>query len=1582
MNTSAPISNQNTVKVDDYFQNSESGRMDDSGYIQNFEEYYDAKKSAIYAAGGDFTNSKGSFQVADGKNLGALYDLNNTRDYLSLNLAVYNETRRELNEMLFEINFQKAQISDAKKSKKPSQIETALKSISLRDEMYNQGVSSIMSKIQTYNQAVLNNRNAEIDEEASEWHDSLPFCDDEDWRAEEKKKITDEFNAAMQESYSQLNKAVNQKGLAGLNGDFSTRATDAFNGLNTGLYQNDGSGDYIDVPSLRKSIDELKKKLTNILNVQRHILASREVKADAGNLIFEASNEVKGSDSKAKAYQQLFEKEAGRTMSVFNTQSTNLIAIAKLTNQSRYMQKQIDKLNSAGYQFLHFMGSFLQVAALVVAIVGAIFSWTGIGAVLTVAAISAAAALSKWGASKIADIQDDVQDPSNTRIIDNKALDKAKDKSKESQMEAVENRIIANIDSKYQDRIDDGYKAMDYAAIGLEYKALSGVQNAIRLLNEAKKMKANLNNLVFSAHTGLRGINSPAILNSVLESHFEIKKTEFQFTVANQQDIVDAFNMKHAQEIQMDNATRIMGISLGLAVVSAALGAGIGYGVSKAFEIGAEAAVSAGISIGFALGQGIGTGIADLYNNKWSDTAAYGINYSGSIGKIRAHYMEQSVNTTVDKVTNDAKSTKAKNREAAILGKAEQLENEALANLAANGIADAGDGYSTINTETVKRSLAMLNIAADVRALIAAMHETKNEIANMFSAVSANTPNTISAINRSNLQKNLQISNYIKQHLQEQITVSKRAHEADKAVTSAYWKIGVTAVVAGACLGIGAAGVGVVASLTTAIVGAANIITDLVTNAAYANKGNGQIRAPQGKQKSPDLQNKSALEQIDSMETGRDFDMSMTENLGGGRIGINSGNLTIMENQTFTNMRVAIMISDARRALSDIQNTIAAAYGSSTASASDAASRLVSNKQTFLLQGLQVKLQAMQHYIERQNQKADYTRAIWQKSFDLGMAAVQIAVGTVSDLKQNKIDKMITDPVTEDNKTAPLSEAERTEVEKLADSKKSLAIASVAISIVNTLADTLIGAIYDSGRRGKEISERISKDAKTFEDNNKVGSSSNNVSSKEIDGAAQDIITDETEKEALFSGDAELLKETTEINYRTSQEIAQSIMNLIKSGADGYKTLKSNKVLAKLIEYSKARTELKRNEDEAYKRLGSISVDLAKKYKDSVNIFKAAEAEYSHTANAQTQAKLLMAYADMIAAISEIEIQLASLEQSLASLQAKKDASERILKESDKDSDAPIFNNPDFEQLRTEDQVKQNIDAIRKEIKAAISAKAKLETAKTKEQIAAVTAEMLPHEAALAAALTDLPNTVVNSRLMASVAENLAPIDFKAQIEAKEKVALKEISLDDIKDPDMLQQIYQDLYINNFVPARETKQAAALLKNLIMKKLKGEDLSQEELVKAKNAIEKLGTFASKENMQLITPMIEALAAKGPVSVSDSGRLNILRGEAEQVEGTARQSIKSFNKLSGKIDSKVKSLGRKGGLTPINEAMLAIPVSAASAGTDENDTADLSDLFVEIDGKLAVTDKLNKVLQNQLELLSSLLAEAEKEAAYA
>lgn len=1293
------------------------------------------------------------------------------------------------------------------------------------------GTTILAKKIQEHNDAVFKS----MQEEAEDCMDSIGdsfenFFTSGGNQEEQLDKMRDANRAyrdTMEETIKSLNKLIGGA-YDGINDKDDIKGDKLFSDLlnpdNFISYDDQG---YIDINKTKSWILSLRGPLTGMLNKDRALFADMSHRKDNRDIIYAAFTEKEPTANKWKSLKGGIDADANHTLFLFDFISSQTLAKQKLDNQVIYLNYQIKKLEeSSVLQTLANVFTALAVALALAATVVTAGLGVGLAAGLLALAAAGAGAASAGlniGAAEVGDAVEDKYDPS----LDTSKLPNGFDRT--NTMESLESRmagILGDVNFDLMDYQADGYVSINTGKLSDITKKLGGIQNAIRAIEKAREQKVANAQVVARTLSGLGAPKDIDEIRGAMEISLSGWSTHFQAISSNLGELRDAHNWENQQAVALSNAWIQFGISMGLAVVSAAVGAGIG-GV-------------AGAGIGFALGQAVGSSFAE-----------YGVSI-GLFGNDTAYGMSD-YDPEIELLKQGG--SKATSKEFA--DRLNEIEIQIYKETIKNGLTSIGDGYVGLNSDKLagleKSMLNLMNTAINVETMRNMRAKLANTVMSVFGGAAPESSS--SELLTAHYENSLQTMGQLKQLLSEKSEVHNRIIDAEKAEDFALVKFVVVSAIAGAMLVAGTA----VSSLTYLIFSIGNtllslssLVTSIVKSALESRHDFGELASYANRE--ADEARKATkegniIDRLDQMEANLFLDGSLIQEIGGGRWGINSGQMGVFSQKLDQIFRIRDAIAQSRKLLADMRAEVARAVGG-IGSVNVLNNLDTVNFQTNAIaqQVLQNQMEALGMVIQRHNKMNMAEQQIWLNAVKAAITVASAIIGAVRANNSDKMAEIKTNLKPENNKGQQPS-PDQPEVKayyRLSSANSALSYYQSALGISNVLTDLIFNLIMQAqASSDSSASEGKTTGVKAEKEEKKKDSSNINTYGEGLDRMEQATLALQ-----LSKGDIALKLQNMQLSGQFSQQVFNTANNLIRTLIDTATSVleseKQNKDPASMPEFNKLAKEVEDKRGEAGRAAGAAAQANA-----AFNAATLRADKFQKEAEQSPNASNLHAYLDAV-------------ESQVNAADKTAQASEKVLSANENLSDSVAK----LGVKKKEDKdLGRQIKGLRSKIK-----ELKEELKKDAPNIAQVN----QLRSQLKAGVEQVDRSILTSQVQDQTAEALVSPDQAAGIRKEmdaelpaiiKKVAGKELKLDEIKDPKVLQDIYDKLYTDVFK----------------------KELSPQLQAAKKARIEAFNALRNETD-----PM------KKPALQADYAH-------AQGAEGKLRQKIKEYNRLVGKINERYKAL---------------------------------------------------------------------------
>ncbi|MFH1616998.1 MAG: hypothetical protein ABIB65_00245 [Candidatus Margulisiibacteriota bacterium] len=908
----------------------------------------------------------------------------------------------------------------------------------------------------------------------------------------------------------------------------------------------DKDGRYIDLPRTKDWIADLRSQLVGVLNVNRVAVDYFVTKENATKMIFEALSDLRSAKGNFDMAEEKVEEASGHALQIFDSISNLTLGKQKMENQVRYQNIQIKKFEENAW--LRITASAAMIGAAACALVGSIFTGgaTALAFLGAAAALGAISAGATYGAAEMANAVEDEYKPSSSTFNPSSIVRPKSGQSKGARigeaMQVTADDILEEIGFDQLDENKDGYLSINYDKLAKLTKQLQSVQNAIRMLVRVQKERASKARLISWALGGVRGGDGTDLKSSAIESILGQEMIMFNALTSNLQEISQAHNWERQQEQALKEARIKFGFNMLFAVASSLLGGMLGG--------------AAGALTGWAIGQAVGSAVAEYLCAK----GAFG---GGSYDM--QEYDPANYNPVKDMQKLKSKSIKK------IAESMARSELEIYKDLLKNGICSSGDGYWGIDSKAVgqlqRRLEKLLNAFTNIVCLREMKERMKDAINNAFGKT---TERSISDLNlvQAHIQTSLEVFTQIKSLLNEQITVHNRIRDAEKRFTMAQIQMGITAGLSASAYftsaftsitnGVIASAqiVGNILSITSSAMSLVNGVVNAVFMGISAYSGYGELGryvdkvdearkagSAEKEEKSKDVE---IMRKLDAMEAQVYFDGGVIEEIGGGRWGINTAIFSEFSDrlEAITNTRDGII--ESKKILQEIRAVLARVMGQAGPSVSMTAADLVSRTSLAVAQQiLEAQFEMMQTITQRHNAMTSAQLQMIKSIINSAIAAVQLVMDickAVDGAKMKDIQKAMARDMAANPGTQP-GESSIKELKQLQAQNIALSFSQLGVKAFSIVTNMTITYIFDAIE--EESSEKPSE--------GKVSKEKEKADSKGGDaelGASLDKLSSSTNALRSATGRISLDIQNVELAAQAAGDLVQGLGELVRFAAD------------------------------------------------------------------------------------------------------------------------------------------------------------------------------------------------------------------------------------------------------------------------------------------------------------------------------------------------------------------------------------------------------------------------------------------------
>ncbi len=1536
-----PKSNSNLDVLEyaeDSIYNLMNGLNPEDCYVKNKDGYYELKEDVL-----QFIMSR-------------IKSLNTIQVFIAMG------SKGNAIEMIYETMSGDYKDAEERARKVPEFLDLVLKNNKSISGSINNFVSEIFQKVLEDNQNVFTDRKNAAEDEAEEWHDYLPFCDDEEWLVEEMRNETLKFYNAMRKSLLSMKKVFNQVTISGIDptavekqnkiaeeaiskikppdikvveeddveGGASLGTTigilvEGIPGLGaalgaligglTGTKQRLSTDQLIDINVFKKELSDMKSRFNAPINAQRNQLASSKGRQEARNLVFETMSKIETGSTKMRAVEQVFEEEASQKTQSLDRMINAAIITAKLQNQAVKLNRKLEKMRTLEAKLTWFLKSFATVAAVVVAIVGLALSWTGVGLAIAVAAIGTLAALSALANAYLTaddEYSDDVSKDGHeeTAYAEGQTIDEALNRAQNA---------MGSINRSYIEDSSDGKKRINDDRIATKAAELASAQAGLRIISQSKNTAFSITGAVFSAMSGIKSIASVSPLyNAVYQTQMQDQTSIFNRLVSSLKEYETARNMEIAQSKALTDAWISTAITIGISWACAGIGAGIGTAIGTL--------ASTLFSVGYGLGQAAGQIIGEI---------------GSSTGWWGAEWSDSSLDKEYDNVDTDKFNMPDNVPETGLEASIDYVEAQIYSELFKEGTMDTGDGFMGVNNKKIMELQKRMAQIANVKAIFTLTNKLRQTLSN---SVVATMGGVVVSAEQNSLQTVQAQYNAAMQNLDHLQKINNKKTEMNNASRSAEKTISEAAIRGAVQVGVSVVGgalsaltaLSAVASIANALMGFINIGTDMAIALDNSQEGYGDINL-EDKEEAMNEEARRDNEKVEAalLEKARQeqtrnskFNKGIITDLGSGKIGVNSGYLSAA-NQRIRNLaRVQRAIAEMLEKQQETKNMVVRAMGGIAVSNAMTLRTSVNNVVWAMLKATQSSFSNLNVYVQRHNQIANYERQFYQALargvFDAVIAFYSVKQASnqhKSESVRHKMGMSRTSKQKLQDKTAVDRTTLETKERDAIEFRRKMFPVKLATQVVKEWLSVIAGAIYDNTSTGyterEEAQEQVNQTKAALRGDKGARGM-----------AAMDHMKSDSVASQFEMGEIYLDQEARRAGSRLKRALARNIENLPKSALDKVKmalsTYKETTQAARLNEVST------KKEDEIDKTLAQIQ-DIRRKEEHKM-VFGAqnlAQTEKAHETlkrsleqSGKPSSKILMELADYLEKSIDMMPKRREAAKNMKPLikKLKKQAKElrkirnKQIKLKQKKKEDLITTLVPKNKLQKDPlqgfipakEIDQKLTSLQEkyselkefETKLRGRAPAQLDPSQVQKL-----QRMLQGAQALSSkihAAMNVPQAQIEAAEASVKAETAMAVQKQIDNVLDQLAKDKGKELDKMK-PDELQSLYEDLYKKVFIPARETRQATLRLRNMVLARKRGKVLEPEQLKDITKFVDLLIGKTKDEYHKTVLRKLKYILLKSELTPDEKQSLHSSLNILEQVTAETMQKIMGFNRLVGQLN---------------------------------------------------------------------------------
>src|SRR3989338_5741437 len=783
-------------------------------------------------------------------------------------------------------------------------------------------------------------------------------------------------------------------------------------------------------------------------------------------------------------------------------------------------------------------------------------------------------------------------------------------------------------------RADENYKQLNTKAIAEMHAKLVAIQNIKRAILAIYAEKQKTRNLVHMEMTGIGGRDNSGFVNKAFESDMKQKQFEMEMRVFMLNEFKNAENLKIARAkklaVAIDSFVISVGLQVGLYFVGQWVGEALSESASNAAAEGASEAAAEGASeaaaqgaseaaaqgAGEAAAQGAGEAAAQATAQGAAETtstttanatttaaeqaAAQAIEKAGErgamvgagIGSALAGLLGQMVAQAVygdlnGSYGNDGMpeyvGVSKKNNPHSVDARLDNLEYQIYQDLLSLGInTSVGGGYWGIDGAKISKLRNALGRIFYIRTAIATVAAAQQNMRNlvhmeMTGIAGRQAGELTEAVNQANFQRALKTMSYFTQYLEQRVEAHNKSVDARKKINDAFVKFGVDLFLAAA--GVTAAlrfDIAAFYYIISPVLQLTNSIYDVIVNYQRSKEGDGDLGDYNAYRTAREITRRndpdSATNRLDQAEAEvyGEISQNLIEEVGGGRWGLNSGALSLIQNkmERIYNIRQALARlreaeAEARAMVHAAMTGVGGDVGSfSSAFAIDRAIAMANVADLFA---------NIRTIVERHNQMNDASREMWQALATTVVNALLLWFA----IEEIKIDSKNTDATKDAREQAENMTKAReqykellkngaisssADLEKMYDLLRQISAAqkkiaafkevseslsaqleqwqlySLITSIAGSMSDWLVGIIYDSSAGSRE-SKAEELGAQAANNNESQPGWAGSVSGSE----------NRAVNSSIGFGEAKLDGEVAEIRSQQNEELFNGLFNTTMS---------------------------------------------------------------------------------------------------------------------------------------------------------------------------------------------------------------------------------------------------------------------------------------------------------------------------------------------------------------------------------------------------------------------------------------------------
>lgn len=933
--------------------------------------------------------------------------------------------------------------------------------------------------------------------------------------------------------------------------------------VDTGLFFSMHSSLYNYDSNFYENLDEdklngLRKSFYGLQKIKQAVNSINNAKTESRNLVHQEMTGIGGREKSELGEKlqmaadqfmtQLFEMEVSLTQQA-----------AQLANSSKYLENQIDKAKTS--QVFNILANVYMVLGIV-----ASFFCPPLGLILGVMA----AGVKLLGAGIAHSMSKEYQPELSAHKPQERKTDTgnlAVDVMNESGN--LEDNITQQLNEGLLVKNKDGFYELDAKRIADIQKQLTKLQNIQRAMLALYKEEASNRRLVHMELTGIGGRETAEFVTASAEIDFQEAQFKFETAVFMLNELKMSKNIHKANDKQWEDALNTFWITLACQVI----GYIVGELLSAAAQIGTEAGTQAGTQAA-----------VETTSVTASEAGYIGWGVGGAIGGFVAAYLNNTVWGSDGVAYGDSSlppyiAAMRKNNQQSTEGRLDQLEAEIYEDLLTNGICEAGGGNWALRGDYIARLRMALGRIANIKNAMASVGSAQADARNLVHAemtgITGRRAGTLAQeINQAEFDGAMKAFDQLVNYLGERVEVKARAVQAQKAITDAEWKLGIDAALIALSFGVNTS---TMYQMLTYAMGLANSVYDFIINLIRSNSDKGELENYDAARTARELKNEndpnSSLNKLDDMEAAvyGQISSDMIEELGGGRVGLNSGVATLLNHKMERIFNVKDAIAKIQAAESEARAEVHAAMTGLGGSVSNAATAFGVDR-AVALENISSLLSTIQAMTGRMNQMNEASRQMWQSLVMVVVSSVMLYLAynstennlaanekgadyekTDNELKKNVQDKdiaqhqaqvsdadikVIDAKIEANQKSLKKMDAEHFE---LTENKLGMEKLQLAANLIDNMSHWLAGVIYDKAKGGRQ--------SKAQQYNSQVNLSEGKGWGSQVSQAEERSV-----HSSINAGESELDKEALEIGSQENDEFLSGLWQEVLTVVNYIKT--------------------------------------------------------------------------------------------------------------------------------------------------------------------------------------------------------------------------------------------------------------------------------------------------------------------------------------------------------------------------------------------------------------------------------------------